>query len=388
MRDQDDDMTTRNGSAEPQLGATAYRAGVLETDPPRVVELETASDGRWSAFVQSHPDGLVYHHPAWAKAIARACRYPFVGLASEDANGQLTGVLPLFEKRGVITGHRLSSLPHTPVAGPLAANDAAALALGRAAIAHARARSLALELKLPSEELGRLLPAAGLVPCDAAYVVELPERADDLRFGDPRNHRRIKWAVGKAAREGVTLREAEDDRDLRRWHRLYVETMRRHGVPPRPYAFFEAMWETLAPCGLMRLLLAERRTLGRPVLLAGSIFVMAARTVSYAFNGSRREHAYLRANDLIQWQAIHDACSGGFRRYDMGEVTAQQEGLASFKAKWGATEQRLFRYRYPPRRHASADGTAALAHRVATAAWRGLPKSVAVRLGDWLYRHA
>jgi lipid II:glycine glycyltransferase (peptidoglycan interpeptide bridge formation enzyme) len=219
-------------------------------------------------------------------------------------------------------------------------------------------------------------------------VVELPERSEDLRFGDPRNHRRIKWAVGKAAREGVTVREAEDDRDLRRWYWLYLETMRRHGVPPRPYAFFEAMWETLAPGGHMRLLLAERTAPGHSVMLAGSIFVMAARTVSYAFNGSRHEHALLRANDLIQWQAIHDACNGGFRRYDMGEVTAHQEGLARFKAKWGATEQRLFRYRYPPRRHASADATAALAHRAATVAWRGLPKSVAVRLGDWLYRHA
>lgn len=357
-------------------------------NPPRVVELGTASDARWSAFVQSHPEGRVYHHPAWVRAIARACRYPFVGLASEDASGELSGVLPLFEKRGVITGHRLSSLPHTPVAGPLAANDAAALALGRAAVARAHERSLALELKLPSEQLGRLLPAAGVVPADAIYVVELPERAEDLRFGDPRNHRRIKWAVGKAAREGVTVREAEDDRDLGRWYCLYLATMRRHGVPPRPYAFFEAMWETLAPSGHMRLLLAEHTAPGRPVLLAGSIFLMAARTVSYAFNGSGREHPLLRANDLIQWKAIHDACSGGFRHYDMGEVTAQQEGLARFKAKWGATEHRLFRYHYPPRWRASAHDSATLAYRAATAGWRGLPTSVAVPLGDWLYRHA
>ena len=380
----------RNYSAEPQSGSPGPRADPLERDLPRVVELEldTASDVRWSAFVQSHPKGLLYHHPAWVRAIARVYRYPFVGLATEDASGKLTGVLPMFEKRGLVTGRRLSSLPHTPVAGLLAANDAAALALGRAAMARARERSLALELKLFSDELGRLLPAAGMVPADAAYVVELPDRVEDLRFGDSRNHGRIKWAVRKAAKEGVKAREAEGDRDLRRWYSLYLETMHRHGVPPRPYAFFEAMWDTLVPGGHMRLLLAERTALGRSTVIAGSILLMAAHTVSYAFNATRREHVHERANDLIQWHAIHDACSGGFRRYDMGEVTVGQEGLAHFKAKWGATEHRLFRYRYPSPWHASMHGRAVLAHRAATAGWRRLPEPVAVRLGDWLYRHA
>lgn len=357
-------------------------------NPPRVVELGTASDARWSAFVQSHPEGRVYHHPAWVRAIARACRYPFVGLASEDAGGELSGVLPLFEKRGVITGHRLWSLPHTPVAGPLAANDAAALALGRAAVARAHERSLALELKLPSEQLGRLLPAAGVVPADAIYVVELPERAEDLRFGDPRNHRRIKWAVGKAAREGVTVREAEDDQDLGRWYCLYLATMRRHGVPPRPYAFFEAMWETLAPSGHMRLLLAEHTAPGRPGAVRG---VDLSNGRAHGLVRVQRQ----RARALSPARERPDSVEGHsrrlqrrFRHYDMGEVTARQEGLARFKAKWGATEHRLFRYHCPPRRHASARDSATLAYRAATAGWRGLPTSVAVPLGDWLYRHA
>lgn len=381
----------RNDSAEARSGSPGHRADPLEHDDlPRVVELEpdTASDVRWSAFVQSHPKGLLYHHPAWVRAIARVYRYPFVGLATEDASGKLTGVLPLFEKRGPITGRRLSSLPHTPVAGPLAANDAAALALGRAAVARARERGLALELKLSSDELGRLLPAAGMVPADNVYVLELPDRVQGLRFGGSRNHHRIKSAVRKAAKDGVKAREAEDDRDLRLWYSLYLETMHRHGVPPRPYAFFEAIWDTLAPGRHMRLLLAERTALGRPTVIAGAIFIMAARTVSYAFSASRREHGHPNANDLIQWHAIHDSCAAGFRYYDLGEVTIGQEGLAHFKAKWGATEHRLFRYRDPPPRHASVRGRAVLAQRAVTAGWRRLPEPVAVRLGDWLYRYA
>ena len=354
----------------------------------RVVEVDPAADARWAAFVESHVRGLVYHHPAWVRTIERTYGYPFVGLASEDERGMLNGVLPLFEKRGLVTGRRLSSLPHTPVAGPLAVNDAAARALTRTATERARERGFGLELKLPSPDLGRLLAAPGLVAGDETYVMELPEREEDLRFGGSRNHRRIKWAVGKAAKEGVRLREAEDKRDVREWYSLYLMTMRRHGVPPRPSTFFEAMWDILRPAGHMRLLLAERNAQSHRTLIAGSILLMAARTVVYAFNGCQREYLHLRPNDLIQWQAIHDACRGGFRRYDLGEVTAGQDGLAEFKAKWGATEHRMYRYRYPAPKQASAREQHALVHRAGTAAWRRLPLPVTARVGDWLYRHA
>jgi CelD/BcsL family acetyltransferase involved in cellulose biosynthesis len=355
---------------------------------PRVVELDPGSEGRWAAFVESHPDGLVFHHPSWTRTITRAHEYEFLGLASEDESGVLTGVLPLFEKCGLATGRRLSSLPHTPVAGPLATNDDAAMALVQAATDRARARGLSLELKLSSAKLGRVLPPAGFLPGGATYVLELPELVDDLRFGDSRNHSRIRWAVGKAGKESVRVREAQDERDLCEWYSLYATTVRWHGIPPRPYALFQAMWEILAPRGQMRLLLAERTAQAHRTLIAGSVLLMTARTVFYAFNGRDREHLRLRPNDLIQWHAIHDACRGGFRRYDMGEVTAGQGGLAEFKAKWGATEHRLYRYRDPAPPSRPARSLPAVMHRAGTAAWRRVPLPVTVRLGEWLYRRA
>ena len=35
----------------------------------RVVEVDPQTDPRWEAFVAAHPDGLVYHHPAWLQAL-------------------------------------------------------------------------------------------------------------------------------------------------------------------------------------------------------------------------------------------------------------------------------------------------------------------------------
>src|SRR2546426_6424369 len=100
------------------------RHGVVEVDSSlRVVEIDPQTDPRWEALVTTLPNGLIYHHPAWLQVLEEAYGYKPVNLACEDSNGQLRGVLPLFYTRGLFTGRRFSSLPRTPVAGPLACDD-------------------------------------------------------------------------------------------------------------------------------------------------------------------------------------------------------------------------------------------------------------------------
>ena len=96
-------------------------------------------------------------------------------------------------------------------------------------------------------------------------MLQLPGRSEELRFGNSRNHSAIKRAVNKAARMGVEVRQAESEDQLRAWYALYLDTMRWHAVPPRPYRFFKNCWELLRPHGLMRLLLAEQHEAGHEV---------------------------------------------------------------------------------------------------------------------------
>src|SRR5208282_1376754 len=95
--------------------------------PLRVFQLDFRCDSRWEDFVSSHPDGLIYHHPDWLIALEEEYEQKCISLACEDKHGELRAVLPLFYTTGLpfgfgrnATGARLSSLPRTPVAGPLA----------------------------------------------------------------------------------------------------------------------------------------------------------------------------------------------------------------------------------------------------------------------------
>jgi hypothetical protein len=362
----------------------------------RVIEVDYQRDARWDGFVAAHPDGRIYHHSLWVQALESEYNQKPMALACEDCTGQIRGVMPLLRTRGLpfnwgaqILGPRLSSLPRTPMAGPLALDTDASAALIGAAVAWVKGQpGTRLQFKCGSNEFDGLIDGVVGEPWQFTYVLKLPERSQALRFGNSRNHGRIKWAVQKATKSGVVVRSAETEADLRAWYNLFLDTMRWHAVPPRSYRFFEFCWRVFRPRGLMRLLLAEQHTAGRCRLLAGSVFFMFNRTVYYAFNGRHKDYLSLRPNDAIQWRAIHDAHAAGFQHYDFGEVPWENESLTDFKTKWGAEAKQVYRYYYPAlAQNQSEASKPGVARRVTEAAWRRLPLKVTGRLGDWIYSY-
>lgn len=380
-----------SADAAMSLNSTDVAAVVDPAADLRVIEIDPQSDKRWECFVGEHADGLIYHHPLWLRVLQREFGSRGLCLACEDSTGTLHGILPLMWTRGlplvsdVRMRRRLSSLPRTPIAGPLASHSRATDALVRAAIELVdRSRGARLELKPSWAQPLHRTNAFDYVPWRKTYVLHLPENAHDLRLGTSRNRARINWAIRKAKKLGVEVRPAHTREELLRWYPLYLETMQQHTVPPRPFRLFEAMWDVLRPRGLMRLLLAVEN--GQPI--AGSIYLMFGHTVFYAFNGSRQSSLKLRPNDAIQLQAIEDSCSDGFRYYDLGEVANDNEGLAQFKSKWGAEEVQLYRGYIP--RVVESDLPAGVAEptfmRVGKAVWRSLPLRATSAFGDALYR--
>lgn len=372
------------------LEEVQYRGSENAIATLRVIEVNPASDPRWGELVRRLPDGLVYHYPAWLQVIEEAFNYKPAHLACEDADGQLRGILPLFSTRGLFTGHRFSSLPRTPVAGPLAHDEQAMAALVQSAVQRTReVPGAQLQLKMLSNTLDELVSGVVGVPWRHTYVAALPEQPELLRFGNSRNHAQIKRAVNKAINLGVDVYTAETERELRAWYQLYLETMRFVVVPPRPYRFFEIAWKRLSASGMMRLLLAKHYEAGRPRLIGGLLLLMFGQTVFYAFSGWRREDQALRPNNLLHWRAIHDACAEGFHFYDFGEVTQNNQGLAEFKSKWGTKQSCLYRYYFPAPRELEA-GVLESESRVSqmvSAVWRKLPLKATVGLSNVAHRY-
>jgi lipid II:glycine glycyltransferase (peptidoglycan interpeptide bridge formation enzyme) len=87
---------------------------------------------------------------------------------------------------------------------------------------------------------------------------------------------------------------------------------------------------------------------------------------------------------VIQWRAIHDACADGYRYYDFGEVTRDNQGLAEFKSKWGAEPRWMYRYYYPAPRELEISllDSPSRARQIAGEVWRRLPIKATVLLSE------
>jgi hypothetical protein len=217
------------------------------------------------------------------------------------------------------------------------------------------------------------------------YVLELPERPDRLTFGDAKTRHNLKWGVNKAKKLGLSLRLAESESDLRAWYDSYLATMRRNLVPPRSFQLFLSLWRDAKPLGLMRLVLAEQADNAGSTLVAGSIFLMAGKHVFYAFTGCSTRELTTHANDLILWEAIHQACQDGYRYFDFGEVPEEHPELARFKTKWGAVPKPLYRYYFPhteSRAHATEPSRS---REIITTLWQHVPLPVTALVGKWVY---
>lgn len=363
-----------------------------------VAEIDPWKDSRWEAFVLRHPEATVYHHPAWLAALQREYRQETLYLACAEPDGTLRGIFPLMYTRGVplkggpITGRRLSSLPRTPLAGPLALDPAAISALMREAQRRASARpSTWLQIKTQSADVSAGVAGIARKAWRESYIVPLAGVAGQpYQIPGSQNRSSIKRAINKAIAGGVRTRPAETEEELRIWYRLYLETMRRNVVPARPYRLFLAMWELMRPKGLMRLLLAEQQTDNGARIIGGHLFFYFGATATYAFGASRADDFALRPNDIIMGQGINDASEAGYRFVDLGEVPEGDENLGRFKSKWGAERVRMYRYYspdFPDKEHgASGEGNSSspsLAHKL----WTRLPLAVTSWLGDRIYAY-
>ena len=362
-----------------------------------ITEVDPWKDSRWESFVLRHSEATVYHHPAWLAALQREYRQRTLFLACEDADGVLRGIFPLLYTRGLplkggpMTGPRLSSLPRTPLAGPLALDSSALSALVREAQRRASTHrpSLWLQIKAEAENVNEGVEGVARKPWRESYIVPLAGVAGQpYRIPDSQNRSAIKRAINKAVAGGVRTRPAETVDELRVWYRLYLETMRRNVVPARPWRFFLALWEFMRPKGLMRLLLAEHQSDSGARIIGGHLFFYFGATVTYAFGASSAGDFALRPNDIIMGQAINDASEAGYRFVDLGEVPEGDENLGRFKSKWGAERARMYRYYspdFPDEENTASDDTESSTARLARTIWTRLPLAVTAWLGDRIY---
>jgi CelD/BcsL family acetyltransferase involved in cellulose biosynthesis len=136
----------------------------------------------------------------------------------------------------------------------------------------------------------------------------------------------------------VAVRVAESERDLVDvFYKLQLRTRRRLGVPVQPRRYFQLLWRLILEPGLGRLFLAYRGT--DPI--GGAVMLGWKSTVILKHSAWDERARGLRPNNLVLWRAIQWSIQEGATALDLGRTDGDQQGLRTFKSRWGAREETL-----------------------------------------------
>ena len=84
--------------------------------------IDPFTDHRWDDFVNTHPEGLIFHHSAWARVLTEKYGDVYKYYIIEGDNGVILGVAPFFHLNGPLIGNTFICLPSTDTCFPLANN--------------------------------------------------------------------------------------------------------------------------------------------------------------------------------------------------------------------------------------------------------------------------
>jgi hypothetical protein len=143
------------------------------------------------------------------------------------------------------------------------------------------------------------------------------------------------------------------------------------------------MWDLLYPIKAMKVLFADHRNGS----VAGIILLRFRDTVIYQNGASDNAYLHLKPNHFLLWKAIEGAKADGYRWFNFGTSTPNDDGLIQFKRRWGTEEQMLPYYYFPQTEGNRKRLESSFKYRLATSIFRHLPDSIFMKIGERAYPH-
>lgn len=362
-------------NAKDNLQALQVRLSSLST---RVSVLDPTVDPRWSRFLAAHPRASVFHSPAWLEVIRATYGYqPLVfttaGAGEELSNGAVFSIV-----RSWLVGPRLVSLPFSDHVDPLVDSQEDLCAL--------------LDAFEKGQQAGLWKSVELRPPCTSSteshwgdfhegqrFALHQVDLTPDLDTVFSRFHKdSIQRRIRKAEREGVKYLEGRSEKLLADFFRLMVLTRKRLSVPPPPLSWFRNVIEHLGEDATIRV----ARYQGHPV--AAVLSLLYKQTAVYKYGCTDDRYHKLGAMPFLFWKMIQDAKHYGAQSLDLGRSDLYNQGLITFKEKFGATRSDLVYRKYPGSRGPAAENWKL---RTAKRVFHLLPHSLLTRAGEIIYPH-
>ena len=302
-----------------------------------LVRIDPRSDPLWRKLVEQTPSS-VFHSPSWIQVLTDTYGWQADACVILNDRGDPCAGIPFCRITDAM-GERIVALPFSDYCDPLV-NDPHCwhFLIDRLLPEHCPITVRCLHNRLPLAD-----ERITLVKQAKWHGLDLRPEVDALWRGmHDSKHRAIK----KSQREGLTVRVAQSEQELRTFFEMHLRIRKyKLGLLAQPFRFFQNIWRHFveAEHGFLLLALYQDR------IVAGDFFLEWKDTLYYKFNASLPGDLSHRPNDLLIWEGIQHGKHRGLKLLDFGLSDIDQEGLVRYKRMFGAEEKTISFLRYAPK---------------------------------------
>lgn len=300
--------------------------------------IEPLNDPRWDGFLQKHPRASLFHSSPWLRALSRTYGYRPIAYTTSTAGVDLRNAIVLCRVDSWLTGRRLVSLPFSDHCEPLVDTvEDQDILTGALEGEVERGCCRYLEIR-PLADFELVTPLRHATATYAFHQLDLRPSLDAIFRNFHKNSTQRK--IRRAEREGLSYREGNTRDLLEVFFRLFTLTRKRQGLAPQSKKWFANLMDCFGDA------LKIRAAFRGEQAIAAMVTIRYKDTLTYKYGCSDAAFNHLGCMHLLFWNAIQEAKSSGLRFLDFGRSNADQQGLITFKNRWGATQSILAYSRY------------------------------------------
>lgn len=295
----------------------------------KVVCIDPRTSPLWQTLVVK-TESSVFHSPSWIQVLTDTYGWEASAYVIVDEAGEPCAGIPLCRITDMF-GERIVALPFSDYCDPL--------------IRDAESWRVLIEKLLPEQVPIKLRCLHNDVPLsDKRFSLVKQARwhrldlRPDLEALWKTMHDSTHRAIRKSEREGLTVRMAESEPDLRVFFEMHLKIRKyKYGLLAQPYSFLQNIWRHFVEPrhGFLMLAIHEDK------IVAGDFFLEWKDTLYYKFNASLHDDLSHRPNDLLIWHGIQEGKKRGLTYLDFGLSDIDQEGLIRYKRKFGGEEKTI-----------------------------------------------
>ena len=285
----------------------------------------------WDDIVLTNPDYSFFHSTHWARVISDTygykCEYLLVGNIDN-----IVSIIPMMGIYNAVLGKRGVSLPFSDYCEPLVFSKISFDEILKELILFFRKK----EWRSFEIRGGKQIENNCYFNSYFSHNLILNEDSIKL-FSNFRESTKRNIKTGLKNDVTISINNTEESMDI--FFDLNCLTRKRHGLPPQPRQFFNNIYKHIINerNGFIVLALYKNK------YIAGSVYFHFGNKALYKFGASIPEFNFLKANNLIMWEAIKWYCTKNYKNLSFGRTNIGDSGLVQYKDGWG-TEKSIINY--------------------------------------------